>query len=561
MNKKDTVMYKNKIKIIVSMLLFMGLLLSCKDLDELNINPNGVDPEIAHPNLLMSTIIAGTGQTVVGLGFGNIAGVMQHTQKDGWSGSHNSYDWNPSGSDWGSYYDLLRNTQAMLEKAEEMDLDFHRGVGLIIRAYLFGMIADLWGDAPYTDALLGEDGAEEHIRPPYDPQQEIYQGILADLDTANTLLSGRQSSYTGIDAVQDILYNGNVEYWRKFANSLALRYYMRLSYKDPDFARTGIEKIVDHPDDYPLILKEREDADMPYPGTSTADAWPSNTVFQQEKQGSYMRLKMCATLVDTLEYFNDPRLHVWAKKIDIPLQIDYTDHFRDEIVGGIRYVGDSVAADYERKFGVPLDLDPEYVGLPPAWSIVPQAYNLNPNLDQASYNPHASHLSEMYKQASGALLVSRMMSAAEVHFIIAEAALKGWTGEDAQTHYEEGVKASLAAWGLAGEYSTYITQPGVVWDGTLGQIMEQKWIASWTAAAEAWFDWRRTGYPQLKPGKEVKKDAIPLRFYYSVKELDLNRENCDAAIDRLEETAFSEGDGKNSAWSKMWLLQGTGEPY
>ena len=554
-------MYFFRSKIVILLVLFSFAFFSCKDLDELNINPNGVDPAIAHPNLLMSTIISGTAQGVVGLGFGNIAGVMQHTQKDGWAGGHNSYDWNPSGSDWGSYYDLLRNSQAMLEKAEAMELDFHRGVALIIRAYVFGMIADLWGDAPYTHALKGEEGGEEHIRPPYDPQQEIYHGVLADLDTANALLSKKASSYEGIDPVQDVLYAGDVQKWRKFANSLALRYYMRLSYKEPEFAREGIERIVDHPDEYPLILRARDDANVAYPGTNASDSWPSNTVFNQEKQGAYMRLKMCATLVDTLEYFHDPRLHVWAKKVAIPLKVDHADHFRDEIIGGIRYVGDSIAAEYERKYGYPVDEDPDYVGLPPAWSIVPQAYNLNPNLEQAPFNPHASHLADIYKQASGDLLQARLLSAAEVHFIIAEAALKGWTGEDAQTHYEEGIRQSFTAWRVTDDFSTYITRPGVVFDGTLGQIMEQKWIASWTAAAEAWFDWRRTGYPQLKPGKEVKRRALPLRFYYSVKELDLNRDNCDAAIEKLEETTFSEGDGKNSAWSKFWLLQGTGQPY
>ncbi len=552
-------MYTYRSRIILLLILFSFSVFSCKDLDELNVNPNGVDPAIAHPNLLMSTVIAGTGQGVVRLGFGDLAGVMQHTQKDGWSGSHNSYDWNPSSSDWGGYYDLLRNTQAMLEKAEEMHLDFHRAVALIIRAYVFGMIADLWGDAPYTKALKGENGEEEYIRPPYDAQQDIYHGILTDLDTANALLA--RNPQEGIDAVQDVLYEGNVSKWRKFANSLALRYYMRLSYKEPEYAREGIERIVDHPDDYPLILRASEEANLRFPGTNASDSWPSNTVFNQEKQGAYMRLKMCATLVDTMEYFNDPRLHVWARKVDIPLKVDYADHFRDEIVGGVRYVGDSIAAQYEAKYGYPLDEDPDYVGLPPAWSIVPQAYNLNPNLEQASYNPHASHLATMYKQASGDLLVARMLSASEVHFIIAEAALKGWTGEDAQSHYEEGIRQSFLAWRVVGDYDTYIAQPSVAFDGTLGQIMEQKWIASWTAAAEAWFDWRRTGYPRLRPGKEVKRDALPLRFYYSVKELDLNRDNCEAAIEGLEETVFSEDDGKNSAWSKFWLLQGTGQPY
>ncbi len=554
-------MYSNKIKSILLLIFFTASFFSCKDLDELNINPNGVDPEIAHPNLLMSTVVSGMGRTVVNLGFGDMAGVMQHTQKDGWGGGHDGYDWNPSSSDWGSFYDLLRNTQAMLEKAEAMDLDFHRGVALVIKAYAFGMITDLWGDAPYSNALLGEDGGEEHIRPPYDPQQEIYHGILVDLDTANALLSGRPSAYAGIDATQDVLYGGDVTLWRKFANSLALRYYMRLSEKEPDFARAGIEKIVDDPDKYPLILKASEDANLFYPGTNSSDSWPSNTVFQQEKQGAYMRLKMCSTLVDTLEYFHDPRLHVWAKKIDIPLQIDSTDHFRDQIVNGIRYVGDSIAADYMNKYGIPLDLDPDYVGMPPAWSVVPQAYNLCPNLEQAPYNPHVSALADMYKQASGDYLAARMMTAAEVHFIIAEAALKGWTGEDAKTHYEAGVRASLTAWGLAGEYNAYIQQPGVAFDGTLGQIIDQKWIASWTAATEAWFDWRRTGYPDLKAGPYAKRLALPLKFYYSVKELDLNGDNCQAAIDKLEETEFTQGDGKNSAWSKMWLLQGTGKPY
>jgi hypothetical protein len=91
--------------------------------------------------------------------------------------------------------------------------------------------------------------------------------------------------------------------------------------------------------------------------------------------------------------------------------------------------------------------------------------------------------------------------------------------------------------------------------------MEQKWIASWTAASESWFDYRRTGLPALQPGGIVKRDALPLRFYYSVDEMDYNPDNTQAAIESLEATAYSAEDGKNSAWSKMWVLQGTGKPY
>ena len=99
------------------------------------------------------------------------------------------------------------------------------------------------------------------------------------------------------------------------------------------------------------------------------------------------------------------------------------------------------------------------------------------------------------------------------------------------------------------------------YEGTLEQVMEQKWIASWTAAAESWFDYRRTGLPALQPGKVVKRDAIPLRYYYGINEMDYNPINSQEAIELLETTTFSAEDGKNSAWSKMWVLQGTGKPY
>jgi len=270
---------------------------------------------------------------------------------------------------------------------------------------------------------------------------------------------------------------------------------------------------------------------------------------------------LCATLVDTLQSLNDPRLGLWAQKIDIPLVAVDSPADRDEIVDGIRYVGPDITDHYDSINGIPIDEDPDYVGLPPAWSNVPQAYNLNPNLEQAPHNPHASHLNDRYKEASGPLLKSRLLTAAEVHFIIAEAALKGWTTENAQSHYEAGVKASFDAWGISADYNTYIAGTGVAWEGTLEQIMEQKWIASWTAAAEAWFDYRRTGLPALQAGKYVKRDALPLRFYYSVEEIDLNPDNVSKAIENLEITEYSAPDDNNSAWSKMWVLQGTGKPY
>jgi len=552
-------MYAKKNKLTAILVLFVASLFSCEDLEEININPNGVDPAEAHPNLLMATVITSTGQSVVDLGFGNIAGVMQHTQKDGWSGGHNSYDWSDQG--WSGYYGILRNNDEMYNKAVESNLEFHQGVALVIKSYVFGLITDLWGDAPYSQALKGEQGGEENIKPAFDSQADIYAGIFADLASANTLLSKSERDYADISATQDVLYKGNVAKWRKFANSLALRYYMRISEKDETTAQAGIEKIVGDPSQYPIILDAQDDANMDYLGNSDVDSWPGNIVFDGTGGSNFRRIKMCATLVDTMQALNDPRLGLWAQKIDIPLVVVATPADMDEIVDGIRFVGQDVADEYEDLLGFPVDEDPDYVGLPAAWSIVPQAYNLNPNLEQAPHNPHASHLNDIYKDPSGPLLKSRMMTAAEVHFILAEAALKGWSAGDARNHYEAGVKASFDAWRISGDYNTYIAGAGVAYDGSFKQIMEQKWIASWTAAVESWFDYRRTGLPALQAGVVVKRDALPVRFYYSVNELDFNPANAQAAVEKLEETAYTPPDGKNSAWSKMWVLQGTGKPW
>ncbi len=336
---------------------------------------------------------------------------------------------------------------------------------------------------------------------------------------------------------------------------------MRISAKEPDMAKTGIENIVNNPDQYPIITSSADDANMDFPGTSATDSWPNNTVYDATQGSNYRRIKMCATLVDTMEAYSDPRLGLWAAKVSIPLVVD--DNLpdgTDEIIDGKRYLSQDIADEYYAANGVPLDTDPNYVGMPPSWSIAPYIYNLNPYPAQAAYNPHVSWLNDRYQNASGPLLKSRMMTATEVHFILAEAALKGWNVGNAEDHYNAAIQASFEAWGVGGAYDDYMAGKAA-FNGTLEEIMIQKWISSWSAAAESWFDYRRTGLPALKAGPTAKRQALPLRFYYMINEIDLNPDNTDIAIENLVPTQYSDPDGNNSAWSKSWLLQGTGEPW
>lgn len=550
---------KIQTKPIYCLVLISLVLLSCKeDLLEMNINPNGANPETANPNLVLSTVLTETGKAFVNLGYQDIAGVMQHTQKDGWNGAHNVYEWERNNS-WSGYYEILRNNQYVYDRAVELDQELHQGVTLVIKSMVFGLITDLWGDAPYSMALKGAVGGEENTFPVFDSQESIYKGILEDLERANQLLSKSKAEYNGNIDAPDVYYGGDPAKWRKLANSLKLRYYMRISDKLPELAKAGIETIIANPDQYPIISTAAEDAAMPFAGTSADTSWPATTRYDAS-ESNFRRIKMCETLVEAMRAKNDPRLQVWAQRIHIPLVVDESlPEGTDVIQNGKRYLSPDVLASRNVSLE-DINQNEDFVGIPPGIS-GPQVYNLSPDANQASANPHVSWLNERYKEASGPLLKARLMSASEVYFILSEAALKGWSVGDAAFHYQQALKSSFDTWGVGGAYETYIEQAEVAFDGTLKQLIEQKWIASWTAATESWFDYRRTGYPELQAGPFAIRSVLPVRFYYMLEERNLNRSNAEAAISRLEQTNYSEADGQNSAWSKPWVIQGTGKPW
>ncbi|WP_019538164.1 SusD/RagB family nutrient-binding outer membrane lipoprotein [Proteiniphilum acetatigenes] len=555
-------MHKLKNSFIIIVTLVLGFVVSCKDLDELNINPNGVDPAIADVNFLLPTVQTNVGQTVYNIGFGTFSGIMQHTQQTGWFGGYNNYDWNTLSHSWNGYYSILMNNDEYFKKAVEHNYEFHEGVARIMRAYVFGLITDIWGDAPYKDALKAEQGSD-HFMPAFDPQQEIYHGILADLDTANTLLSKSANEYRNIVAKQDVVYNGDVSKWQKFANSLALRYYMRLQAKEPAFAEEGIKRIAGDPARYPLITVAGDDANISFPGTSNSVSNPLNTVYDVDPAGAYMRVKMGKTLVDVMREYDDPRLEVWADRIQIPLVlvsgtgIDRIVEIDDE--HKIREVSQDVVTKFEEN-GMKVDFDPEYAGVTISHPLV-QIFNMNnDNASQGTVNPYASHLNNRYTKTTDPLVLMRLISAAETNLLLAEAAFRGWIAGDPAGYYTDGVRESFRAWGVEGEFEDYIEN--APYDG-LESIIQQKWIAHWTTAHEAWFDWRRTGLPALETGPAALRTVLPIRWYYhTTDEIEKNRANAEAAIERLEATPYQGTDqSKNSAWSKMWLLQGTGKPW
>lgn len=558
---------KNLFNIKKTLLIILGfcVVAACDEkLTEMNINPNGVDPATANPNLLMPAVLAPAAQMYLNLGFGDMAGTVQQTQKNGWYGGHNHYDWGPR--DWSGWYGIQRTNALLEQRAIELENEFFEGVALTMKSFIYGNITDFWGDAPYTEAVQGDQGGDQFEYPVFDTQETIYLGIIEDLKRAATLFSS--ADIASVTPAADLYFKGDTEKWQRFANSLLLRYYMRISEKKPDVAKQGIEAVYNSG---MYIQSPDQDATLDYTG-GASDVWPS----QYTSVDAFTRWQASQTLIDQMLETNDPRISVWFEPVAVQWVADPSLGTAEEDF--IRADGEPLAVKtysylqfqemkdtkFTRRFNpnqVAYD-DDLYVGLPPGLTI-PESYNGNPDPGQGTRNQHVSQLAPIYSTAGspGDILKARIISAAEVSFILAEAALKGWAVGDAQEHYNNGIQHSLETWGKGDEYSTFITQPGVASDGTIEQVITQKWVASWTAATEAWMDFRRTGFPALQAGPAADQPVVAVRFQYGNDELNNNEANTNAAVDRLEVTPYSGAEGANSEWSKPWIIQGTGKPW
>jgi hypothetical protein len=391
------------------------------------------------------------------------------------------------------------------------------------------------------------------------------------------------------------LYKGDNEKWGKLANSLLLRYYLRISSKRD--VKSDVEAIASK-----VFTSNSDDFTMSFPGVDGNTSYQKNSIFGDAS--NFKRNKMSATLVSKLIELKDPRLVIMAQPIVTRSIVDASKFTAaadaakiSMTVGNIRYINptttaaanikqfDQSAYSTDRGWGKPIDAvksfydtTPVYVGIPISYFGETFSYNLNGAGGQAnSSNDFVSYLrTDIYAQKNGNLLKQRLASYNEVCFDLAEAALKGWSvGGSAEAWYNKGVKSSFDLWTVFSSYQSsvngyagcvksaddYLAQSSVVYNSTLSRIIEQKWIASWQASVESYMDWRRTGLPTLNVGYVSKRAAIPLRFAYHNTELQSNSANTTAAINKLEESSYVGSDGKNSPWSKFWLLQGTGKPW
>jgi hypothetical protein len=579
----------NMLKSIGRMLVALPVVFisSCADLSETNVNPNTILAKDIDPLFVMTKAI---GESVsqntrmlygTGVSRSVLLEAQQYLQRDFLeSAVTNTFLW--FAQNWGPDYSTpISNTAYLIQRAPgEKDEKFMTGVGLVLKAYWFGFLTSAWGDVPYSEALRAEDGI---FKPAYDEQKDVFKGILADLDKANEVLTG--ASVTTAARNADILYAGDVMKWRRFANSLKLRFLMRLSEKSADMKAIGVDvqasisELASNPTKYPIITSATDNAAYTYQGLTLADSWTGGQ-FNWSTRSEFYRRKPCATLVNALKTTADPRLTVWIRPVDVQILVKDTgadDKIQLDTDGKIRRYIKSYTPGTDTSL---------YVGLPAAQPN-PDAYNNNSAstvsivkglrstiYSEGAANPHVSYLADMYQKNSDPLIQCVFISAAEVNFLLAEASVRGYITTPAVESYKKGISESFNQYKIAnGEKKVYnvkthqidafdlagflakAEQDFTAASNKLEPILTQQWIAGWMGS-DAWFGWRRTGLPDL--GKNIvaggNGQKIPLRYGYGDEEKNYNIENVRTAISRLDTKT-------DDQWAKMWLLQGTGKPY
>lgn len=489
-----------KLRYKTILVLFMALLGACtKDFDTINTNPNS--PENTNTEFLLSEVVLSTAyayqENAVNRRPASAGRYLTLVRNTG----YDLLDWGPV--DWDDIYARLSVNNTLLETAQKRSESQYIAISKIMKAFNFAYLTDLYGDIPYAQALKSKES--NVIYPEYDQQQVIYPDLLRELREANDLLKANSEE---INAKGDVMFSGRALQWRKFANSLRLRMLLRISKAyAPAFAE--MQAIINDKAAFPVFEGSTDNAEIPYLGNLAAYSWPGGPLAMIDFD--YQKTKVSKELVDKLVQRNDPRLGVWVEPVKST-------------------IGSTVDAN-------------KYVGVPNAID-APAAYN--------GGEDHVSVFSSAFFRKNGGsanpLLKASLMTYTEQCFILAEALQKGKIvvpGETAESMYYKGIKESMGSYGIVVS-SNYFDQSIVKYNGTLEQLITQKWIAMLFKGSEGWFDQRRTGYPAFVTGPLAAGRGIPKRYVFPDSESAKNKVSYQKAI-----AVF----GPDNESTLMWYLK------
>lgn len=478
---------KNQVWVLAALLLLAG---ACTDgFEELNTNPNepvAVPADVVFPYGVREAIdrIHGHRTRLERLGLDGGMLWVQYFARNQYTNEGDTY--NPDASmrnnNWkGFYNESLINLQTVIDITSEPESEQYnenfQAVGIIMREYVFSIVTDTWGAVPYTEALSGSKTG--NLVPAFDSQEAIYASMLENLKQAADLLDPNGDPIGG-----DILFDGDIVRWQKFANSLRLRLANRQASKKPGEAAKVFGEILGDPSAYPIFTSNEDFAQLTHESRlndNNNNAWNEVMVIDGREDWSISH-----TLIDAMTDGDgnptDPRITVYAEPAA-------AGDMAGKLVGAVN-------------------------GLPEAIASV--------------YINTASRPGSWFTRESAPFFI---MTYSELLFVLAEAALDGdyTTGLSAKEYLDMAVNASFEQYGLTAPegYTAALAADKET-------IMTEKWKAMFSQGVEAWTEYRRTGYPIL-PEADVRaifenNGQVPTRLRYPELEYSLNAANLQAAV-------------------------------
>lgn len=341
----------------------------------------------------------------------------------------------------------------------------YAAIGYAMRAYSFQLLTDAFGDIPLSDALKGD----QNLSPKYDPQAAVYDSIFVWLTKAATLADPDSDFAPGNE---DLIFQGDMEQWQRFANTLKLRAYLRLSEVNAAKARAGVEALY-------RAGAEFLDADAEVKYTTVGGN--QNPLYTESFTLQASNIRASSTAVEAFEDRNDPRVGAYYGT-----------------QGGI------IAHTYQGSYDTT-------------------------STSRGLSRPHPNVGGDIRTEQS-ALAPVKLISAAESYFLQAEAVARGWSlGEgDAAALYNAGIDASFDAYGVSGS-ATYRAQASVAYAlqaNKIQAIITQKYFAMCgNQSFEAWSEYRRTGFPNflvVSYASTLPAGERPARWLYPQTELTRN---------------------------------------
>lgn len=297
--KISTLKFKAK---IILVLLAITVLSCTKDFEDLNTNPfqpteTGIGPLF---NKVISTFVLGWNQQF----YVHNEVLYKQTQL----GALTSEAWSnlSLGTEeiWSNYYKAMAHVRDIESRIEELEqqqdpetLNNMKAILKIVVAYRTFRVTDMFGDMPFFDAARGFDGLD-YLRPEFDTQEEIYKYLLDDLKWAAENIDPYgdtipENPYYTLGQFDNLLY-GDLEMWIKFANSLRLRHAMRMADKDPVFAGEIIGEIITG--DLPVL----EGYNLDTPILDNVCMWPAQQNWLRQSSGwsfrEHKNLRMGSTV-------------------------------------------------------------------------------------------------------------------------------------------------------------------------------------------------------------------------------------------------------------------------